>query len=210
MSRIKKGIATGLLALAGMLPVAAQEDKGEGKALDARARVECSGDLESRMKIKTTLGFGDGGIYEKLSTPIYGQFVEIGRAYDVFERIDGEDSHYDAFGIRMPASLINEKDTDVLAFSIVCEREEATRKKAYVEIFERIKKEGTIEARDVNGDGLEDLIFGYTNVNRVVFYKTDKGYFTNEQIKKRFYDESEKALNEKYSEKPAGQGVKGR
>jgi hypothetical protein len=73
---------------------------------------------------------------------------------------------------------------------------------------EGISKEGLIDVRDVNGDGLEDLIFEYKDLNgqvsRIVFYKTDKGYLTSEQIKIRACDDAAKKYFEKISVENGG------
>jgi hypothetical protein len=77
----------------------------------------------------------------------------------------------------------------------------ATKCQTYVEILDNLTREGTVEVRDVNGDGLDDLVVGYEDMPGrrvyVVFYKTDRGYFTAEQLK----IQSIREAAERYSKK---------
>jgi hypothetical protein len=77
----------------------------------------------------------------------------------------------------------------------------AIKDQTCVEILENLTKEGTVEVRDVNGDGLDDLVVGYKDTNgknqKVIFYKTDRGYFTAEQLKEQTIREAAGRYSEK-------------
>ena len=94
------------------------------------------------------------------------------------------------------------------SLSKIIKSDEKTRKELYsTQLRSNLNVEGAIESKDVNGDGLADLIVRYKNLSGqnegMVFYGTKDGkYQTVEQIKAKLQSDEERTIKEKYSEKP--------